>query len=140
MPDADDEMITWAFSHLHPDPPVVHREDGLVEDDPDAARKVLFQQSAPEMVDWAVSQLRPMALGRGGSLTVTGVGWRTIPSTCIVCSEDLLIRPESQRRWANEHATQRVEVPFDHVASLSHPGEVAEILARIAGEVSGSPG
>jgi pimeloyl-ACP methyl ester carboxylesterase len=140
MPDADDEMIPWAFSHLHPDPPVVHRDDGLVEDDPNSARRVLFQQSAPEVVDWAVSQLRPMALGRGGFPTVTGVGWREIPSTYIVCSEDLLILPESQRRWANEQATGSLEVPFDHVASLSHPIEVADILAKIAGDVSGSPG
>jgi pimeloyl-ACP methyl ester carboxylesterase len=140
MPDADEEMIPWAFSHLHPDPPAIHRDDGLVEDDPDAAKRVLFQQSAPEMVDWAVSQLRPMALGSGTCPTVTGVGWREIPSTCIVCSEDLLIRPDSQRRWAAERATERLELPFDHVASLSHPTEVADVLAKIAGYTTGSPG
>ena len=141
MPDTDDELTTWMFSHLYPEflPSVVQGDGGLIQVEPDAIRRRVFQQSAPEVADWAVSQLRPMALGVGSSPTVTGVGWREIASTYIVCSEDLLIRPESQRRWASERATESVEVPFDHAPSLSHPAEVAEILARIATGVAGSP-
>jgi pimeloyl-ACP methyl ester carboxylesterase len=137
MPDADDEIISWAFGHLDPDPPpVVQREDGLIEVDPHRGKELLLQQSAPEVSDWAMSQLRPMSLGSGSSPTITGVGWREIPSTCIVCSEDLLIRPDSQRQWARERATESVEVPFDHLAPLSHPAEVAEILGRIASNLT----
>ncbi len=142
MPDADDALSTWMFSHLYPEflPAVVQRDDGLIDVDPDALKKMVFQQSPPEAADWAVSQVRPMALGTGSSPTVMGVGWREIPSTYIVCSEDLLIRPDSQRQWAHERATESVEVPFDHAPSLSHPAEIAEILARIAGHLSTSHG
>jgi pimeloyl-ACP methyl ester carboxylesterase len=140
MPDADDELTTWMFSHLYPEflPAVVQRDDGRIDVDPDALRKMVLQQSAPEVVDWAVSQLRTMTLGSGSSPTVTGVGWREIPSTYVVCSEDLLVRPDSQRKWADERATERVEVPFDHAPSLSHPAEIAEILAKIAADISNS--
>jgi pimeloyl-ACP methyl ester carboxylesterase len=140
MPDAGDELSTWMFSHLNPEfsTAVIPREDGLIDVDRDAMKKMVFQQSTPEVVEWALSRLRPMAFGAAGAPTVTGVGWQDIPSTYIVCSEDLALRPESQRQWARERATESVEVPFDHVASLSHPIDIADILARIAASVEGA--
>jgi hypothetical protein len=72
-----------------------------------------------------------MAMGQGGSPSILEVGWRTIPSTYVVCGEDNCIRPEAQRKWASERATDWIEVPFDHCPQVSHPAEIADLLARI---------
>jgi pimeloyl-ACP methyl ester carboxylesterase len=73
----------------------------------------------------------PMAMGQGGSPAVTGVGWHNIPSTYVVSGQDNSIKPESQREWATKRATDYVEVPYDHCPPLSHPAEIADLLARI---------
>jgi uncharacterized protein (DUF924 family) len=72
-----------------------------------------------------------MAMGEANPVTVTGVGWRGIPSTYVVCGDDHSIEPESQRAWAKERATEFVELPFDHSPMLSHPQESVELLARL---------
>jgi pimeloyl-ACP methyl ester carboxylesterase len=140
MPDAEDDPATWMFAHCTPEvmSAGILREDGLIEPDLDLVRPLSFQQATPEVADWALGQMGPMAMGAGSPPSVTGVGWRDIPSTYIVCSEDGTIKPESQRQWARERATDSIEVPFDHVAPLSHPAEIADILAKIVEDASPS--
>jgi pimeloyl-ACP methyl ester carboxylesterase len=134
MPDGDDELASWLLGNCTPEfmTAAVYRDDGFVEANPEVVRKVALQQSTAEVADWVAAHSEPMAMGTGGAPTVTAVGWRDIPSTYIVCTEDRTIYADSQRQWARERATDSVEVPFDHCAQLSHPAEVADILARIA--------
>lgn len=73
----------------------------------------------------------PMSFGRDPSVTLGRVGWVDIPSTYIVCSEDRAIEPSAQRAWA-QRATIVIERPWDHSPGVSHPDEVAELLAGIA--------
>jgi len=106
--------------------------DGRGTLDPDVAKKIAFQQAQPDDAEWAVSNMRPMAMGRGGcSPTLTGVGWHDTPSTYVVCSEDWCIGPDVQRQWATQRATDSVELPFDHSPQISHPVEVADLLATM---------
>jgi pimeloyl-ACP methyl ester carboxylesterase len=134
MPDGDEEVFSFLTGNCTPEfiAGIRFGEDGRGGMDPEVVKKVAFQQAPAEVADWAASRLRPMAMGGGGSPTVGGVGWRGIPSTYVVCSEDGSIRPEAQRRWATERATDIVEVPFDHCPQLSHPAEVADLLAKVA--------
>ncbi len=69
------------------------------------------------------------------NVSLSKVAWEHVPSTYIVCTEDKSIFPEMQREWAKERATDVIEVPFDHVPGVSHPEEMADILARIASSV-----
>ena len=134
MPDADDNMLEFMSGNCCPEflTAVTFRDDGLVEFDLEAERKMAFQQAPEDVTEWALSEARPMAMGTRGSQLVTGVGWRGIPSTYVVSGDDRSLQPEVQRRWALERATEYVETPFDHCPQLSHPAETADLLARLA--------
>jgi pimeloyl-ACP methyl ester carboxylesterase len=134
MPDADDDLITFLTTNSAPEflEAVTFRDDGLVDFDMEVERKLAYQQSPSDLVDWALSMARPMAMGSGGAPTVMGVGWRGIPSTYVVSGEDGSILPDSQRQWAKERATDSVEKPWDHCPQLSHPEETADLLAALA--------
>jgi pimeloyl-ACP methyl ester carboxylesterase len=134
MPDAHDELTAFLTSSCSPEfmNGAIFGDDGLIRFEPELTKKFAFQQAPAEVATWATDRLRPMAMGGGGAPTVTGVGWRTIPSTYVVCTEDQSIMPEAQRRWAVERATDSVERPFDHCPHVSHPAEIADLLAGLA--------
>lgn len=120
MPDADDELASFLPNNATPEfmAGAVFRDDGLVELKAEVAAELVFQQAPADVIEWATAQTRPMAMGAGGIPTVTGVGWRDIESTCVVCSEDLTIHPDSQRHWAKTRATHAIE---DRVRSPVRP-------------------
>lgn len=132
MPDVDDDLTTFLTSNCTPESltGATLRPDGLVDLDKELTKKLAFHQAPPDVADRAAARIRPMALG-GGSPTVHEAGWRTIPSTYIVCSEDRSIQPEAQRRWARERATDSIEVAFDHCPQLSHPVDIGRLLADV---------
>ena len=134
MPDAEDDLLTFVAESCTPQflAAASFTDDGLFAIDPEMQRKLSLHQSPPDVADWAVAQARPMAMATESTLTVTAVGWRGIPSTYVVSTDDRAIQPEVQRRWAAERATDSVELPFDHSPHLSHPVEIAELLARLA--------
>ncbi len=134
MPDTDDEFLSFMLANSTPEfaTGATIGDDGLIRFDPDMVKKLALQQAPSEVASWAADQLRPMAMGGGGSPTLTGIGWKTIPSTYVVCSEDQSLLPDAQRRWAAERATDSIELPFDHCPHLSHPGEIADLIATLA--------
>ena len=138
MPDADDDLASFLPGNCTPEMTsiAVPTDDGLIAADPEALTKVASQQASAELGEWAAARFRPMAAAAiGASGSVTGVAWREIPSTCVVCTEDRAIEPESQRRWAKERASYTIEVPFDHGPQVSHPAEIADILAKIVSDL-----
>ena len=135
MPDAGEDLVSFLTANSAPEyaAAVRLRADGLVEFDPEIERKLAFQQAPADVADRALARVRPMAMGGGAPTTMAAIGWREIPSTYVVCSEDRSILPQAQRRWAAERATNSFELPFDHCPQLSHPAELAALLA---GQVS----
>jgi pimeloyl-ACP methyl ester carboxylesterase len=134
MPDGDDDLVSFMVDNSSPEflGGVVVRDDGLVEFDPSLVIRLAFQQAPGPVADAAAGRLRPMAMAGPSPSTVTGVSWRGIPSTYVVCGEDRSIKPESQRRWARQRASESVDLPYDHCPELSHPVEVAELLSKLA--------
>ena len=134
MPDGDDDLVSFMIDNSSPDflGGVIVRADGLVEFDPSLVTRLAFQQAPGHVADAAAARLRPMAMGSPSPPAVTAVSWRSIASTYVVCGEDRSIKPESQRRWARQRASDSVEHPYDHCPELSHPVEVAELLAKLA--------
>lgn len=66
--------------------------------------------------------------------------WRTIPTTYVVCADDRMIHPDTQREMAAAAAAAGAEVlewPSSHSPFLSHPDLVADLVARRAGSTSG---
>ncbi len=106
-------------------------EDGRVAMDPEIGARCAFSQATEEDRDVWRRNGAPMSFGRDPSLSFERVGWETIPSTYIVCTEDRAIIPAAQQKWAKQ-ATSVIERPWDHSPSVSHPDEVADLVAKIA--------
>jgi pimeloyl-ACP methyl ester carboxylesterase len=59
-------------------------------------------------------------------------GWRTIPSWYVVAGDDATIPPEAERAMAARAGAVTVEVPASHVAMISRPREVTELIVAAA--------
>lgn len=106
-------------------------DDGRVEMDAEVGARCAFAQASELDRDVWRRERRPMSMGRDRSIAFDRVGWETVPSTYIVCSEDRCIDPAAQRQWA-ARATNLIERPYDHSPGVSHPDDIADLLAEIA--------
>src|ERR1700761_6950281 len=70
----------------------------------------------------------------GSSFTdVMGVpAWRSLPCWYLVATEDQAIPPDAERMFASRMGATTIEVPSSHVAMVSHPDEVAQLIASAA--------
>ncbi len=62
---------------------------------------------------------------------VTTAGWRTVPSTYIVCDRDRALEPARQEELATRSGAVH-QLPSSHSPFLSMPRELAALLGRIA--------
>jgi hypothetical protein len=76
-------------------------------------------------VMYAVQQpLHWSALGE-----VMGVpAWKSLPSWFLVADGDQAIPPDAQRQFAGRMGATTIEVPTNHVAMVSHPDEVLNLI------------
>jgi pimeloyl-ACP methyl ester carboxylesterase len=112
-------------------------DDGLGSFDPDRAPAIVFHQADPEIAERAAIRMQPQRLSDIGA-ALPAVAWQGIPSTYVVCTEDRSIPPDYQEMCATQRATTKMEMQWDHVPALSHPTELAQILAGISAEVTSS--
>jgi pimeloyl-ACP methyl ester carboxylesterase len=83
-------------------------------------------------VMWAVQQ----ALASSAFTDVMGPpAWKSLPSWYLVAQNDEAIPPDAERQFAARMGATTAEVPSSHVAMVSHPTEVAELIERAAAEV-----
>jgi len=64
----------------------------------------------------------------------TQAAWRVKPSWYAVSSQDRTINPSLQRFMANRMNAQTIEVAGSHLALISHPQEIAELILKAAGK------
>jgi pimeloyl-ACP methyl ester carboxylesterase len=64
--------------------------------------------------------------------TITTAAWKTKPSWFVIASNDRAIPPELEKAEATKMKATSITVPSSHVAMLSHPKEVAELIERAA--------
>jgi pimeloyl-ACP methyl ester carboxylesterase len=62
----------------------------------------------------------------------TNAAWRSKPSYYAVSSEDRTINPDLQRFMAKRMGAKTVEVKASHLALISHPGEIADLIKEAA--------
>jgi pimeloyl-ACP methyl ester carboxylesterase len=62
--------------------------------------------------------------------------WRSLPSWYLVATEDQAIPPDAERLFASRMGATTVEVPSSHVAMVSHPDEVTQLIETAAAAVS----
>ena len=84
-------------------------------------------------VMYAVQQ----ALAASAFGTEMGVpAWKSLPSWYLVATNDQAIPPDAERQFASRMAAVTIEVPSSHVAMVSHPDEVAQLIKTAAGTIS----
>ena len=67
---------------------------------------------------------------------VMGVpAWKSQPSWYLVAENDEAIPPDAERMFATRMGATTVEVPASHVAMVSHPAEVADLVEKAADSV-----
>ena len=83
-------------------------------------------------VMYAVQQ----ALAGSAFTDVMGVpAWKSLPSWYLVATEDQAIPPDAERLFASRMGATTIEVPSSHVAMVSHPDDVAQLIETAAGTV-----
>ncbi len=84
---------------------------------------------AQARVMYAVQQ----ALATAAFGDVMGVpAWKTLPSWYLVAADDQAIPPDAERMFASRMGATTVEIPSSHVAMVSHPGDVAQLIKTAA--------
>jgi pimeloyl-ACP methyl ester carboxylesterase len=67
---------------------------------------------------------------------VMGVpAWKALPSWYLVAKDDEAIPPDAERQFAARMGATTIEVPASHVAMVSRPAEVADLIMTAADSV-----
>jgi pimeloyl-ACP methyl ester carboxylesterase len=67
---------------------------------------------------------------------VMGVpAWKSLPTWFMVAMADEAIPPDAERQFAGRMGATTIEVPSSHVAMVSHPDEVAQLIETAAKDV-----
>ena len=62
--------------------------------------------------------------------------WKSLPSWYVVAANDEAIPPDAERQFAQRMGATTVEVASSHVAMVSHPDEVVELIETAAAAVA----
>ena len=63
--------------------------------------------------------------------------WRSLPTWYLVAENDEALPPEAERQFAARMGATTVAVPSSHVAMVSHPDEVADLIKTAAQSAGG---
>jgi pimeloyl-ACP methyl ester carboxylesterase len=73
------------------------------------------------------------ALAGSAFTDVMGVpAWKSLPSWYLVATEDQAIPPDAERMFASRMGATTVELASSHVAMVSHPAEVTDLIKKAA--------
>jgi pimeloyl-ACP methyl ester carboxylesterase len=94
------------------------------------ATQLFFNRCSPAVAAAASSRLHTYMGTKAISQGLTRAGWKEIPSTYVLCTDDRAIELRWQRRMA-ERATHSVELDSDHSPFLCMPEAVAETFVQV---------
>ncbi|WP_063783276.1 alpha/beta hydrolase [Streptomyces sp. XY431] len=97
---------------------------------PEAAGRLFHAQLGAEARARHTARLVPQTMAPGHQPT-TDAAWHHRPSTYVVCTEDRVMHPDLQRRFASR-ATRAITWHSDHGAFASHEDETVDLLHRLA--------
>ena len=123
--------VTPALAHLFTDP----QGFGWLSEDDFVNHFAADVDPVKAKVKYAVQQ--PLA-GSAFTDVMAVPAWKSLPSWYLVATDDQAIPPAAERQFAGRMGATTVEVPSSHVAMVSHPDEVVELIGKAAGTVGGS--
>jgi pimeloyl-ACP methyl ester carboxylesterase len=118
-------------------PKVIIETDTTTVIDRQVSLAAFYHDVEPSLARQAASRLRPFQkTGYAVIETDAVAAWRTIPTTYVVCADDRMIHPDTQREMAAAAGAEVLEWPSSHSPFLSHPDLVADLVARRAESAS----
>ena len=70
------------------------------------------------------------------SRNAPGVAWRSKPSSYIVATQDRTVHPDLERFLAKRMGATTTEIASSHVAMLSHPQVVVDVILKLANSLA----
>jgi pimeloyl-ACP methyl ester carboxylesterase len=120
--------VTPALAHLFTD----SRGFGWLSEDDFVNHFAADVDPTRARVMYAVQQ----ALASSAFTDVMGTpAWKSLPSWYLITQNDEALPPDAQRQLATRMGAVTVEIPSSHVAMVSHPQEVAELIETAAAAV-----
>lgn len=105
--------------------------DGFLRIDDEGIRKY-FAADLPSEEQAIVAATQGPFHVRATTASVSRAAWREKPTFMVVATKDSIIAPQLQRHQAEAAKAIAIELPSSHVAMLSHPREVAELIIKAA--------
>lgn len=100
--------------------------------DPDVAKRFLFDDCTPAVVEWAVKNLRLMYARAAMMERCPLQRWPQVASTYILCRKDRTINPAWWRKEAERLLGEPpFELPGGHCPHVSRPAELAAVLSAL---------
>ena len=81
---------------------------------------------------------QPVAMSVFGDVMETPA-WRSVPSWYLVAADDEAIAPDTERMFARRMGAETAEVASSHVAMVSHPDTVVELIEAAVRATAGVP-
>ena len=120
--------VTPALAHLFTDA----RGFGWLSEEDFVEHFAADVDSTRAHVMYAVQQ----PLASSAFTDVMGVpAWRFLPSWYLVAQNDEALPPDAERQFADRMGATTTEVPSSHVPMVSHPTEVAQLIATAAEQI-----
>jgi pimeloyl-ACP methyl ester carboxylesterase len=117
--------VTPALAHLFTD----KQGFGWLSEDDFVNHFAADVDPAKARVMFAVQQ----ALAGSAFTDVMGVpAWKSLPSWYLVAADDQAIPPAAERQFAARMGATTIEVPSSHVAMVSHPDDVVQLIETAA--------
>jgi pimeloyl-ACP methyl ester carboxylesterase len=63
--------------------------------------------------------------------------WQSLPTWFLIAKDDDALPPDAERQFAARIGATTVEVPVSHVAMISHPADVVDLIGTAAQAVTG---
>ncbi|MET8954617.1 alpha/beta fold hydrolase [Streptomyces sp. NPDC004393] len=96
---------------------------------PDKLHRV-FAADLPESTARGLAATQRPASTRAFSERAKEAAWRTIPSWFLVAKQDMTINPAQERFEAQRAGSHMVEIDSSHVAMISHPDAVTDLVLQ----------
>lgn len=95
-----------------------------------------FAADVPENLTRVLSAAQVPIAATAFSETVSQVGWRDKPSWYVLTTNDRAVAPAVQKFMADRMGAKVVPIASSHLAPVSHPGAIADVIDRAARELS----
>ena len=89
-----------------------------------------FAQDLSEKEQGLLTATQGPTNGAAFGATITAAAWKTKPSWFVIASQDRAIPPELEKAEATAMKATAITLSSSHVAMLSHPKEVAELIEQ----------